>query len=96
MTLFLHPKNWKSSKLKELLTHKKREKPDDFSLNFSGADKIGQFISASAKAHITTFCSVMQLQTVICPLAAPGAGNEINIVLNAEFDMFYFRPSRPL
>ena len=40
MTLSLHPKNWKSSKLKELLHIKKGEKPDDFSLNFSGADKI--------------------------------------------------------
>ena len=76
--------------LSDGITNKKREKPDDFSLNFSGANKI-QFISASAKAHITTFCSVMQLQTVVYPLAAPGAGNEIDIVLDAEFDMFYFQ-----
>ena len=80
--------------LSDGITNKKREKPDDFSLNFSGADKIGQFISASAKAHITIFCSVMQLQAVMCPLAAPGAGNEIDVVLDAEFDMFYFQAAK--
>ena len=36
----------------------------------------------------------MQLQAVICPLAAPGAGNEIDIVLDAEFDMFYFQAAK--
>ena len=36
----------------------------------------------------------MQLQTVICPLAAPGVGNEIDIVLDAEFDMFYFQAAK--
>ncbi len=36
----------------------------------------------------------MQLQAVMCPLAAPGAGNEIDVVLDAEFDMFYFQAAK--